>query len=347
MPVDATCADPRESFVATLQKTAAEAAGPGVVERRYDLAGGMVTVRFAGEALLPALTRALRHLETSSSDATTLTIDVWDSASTGVAMPPPPWKHEDHLKHGRIRGFFGDGLYSVYWPFGRSLYVTDLPRQRAWHWMPSLAEMPFVISAAPLHPILHVWAAGRGVQYVHAGAVGGSEGCVLIVGQGGRGKSSTALACLANGLGYLSDDYCLVTDTDGPRAWSLFSSAKLTDNGLTRMPEFGPVIANPDRLPLHKAVIFVQEHWPERLVRSAPIRAVVIPRVAGVTASRLHPATAAEAFAAVAPSTTLQLAAADADTMHSIRRVITGLPAWHLDLSDDPADIARTVGSLL
>ena len=36
----------------------------------------------------------------------------------------------------------------------------------------------------------------RNLQYVHAGAVGNKNGGILLVGKGGSGKSSTALACL-------------------------------------------------------------------------------------------------------------------------------------------------------
>lgn len=338
--------DRRDAFVESLVRTAHDAGAAGVVERRFALAGAGVAIRFAGPALAAPLTRALGHLDDNGPDPT-LTIDVWDSETTGVAMPPPPWSHEDHLEHGRIRGFFGDDLYTVYVPRGRTLSVTDLRRRHGWHWMPSPATMPFVATANPFHAILHVWAADRGVQYVHAGAVGDEDGCVVIVGPAGRGKSSTALACLDSGIGYLGDDYCLITLDPEPTAWSLFSSAKLTSVGLARMPSFAPLVANADREPRDKAIVFVNEHWPERIVRRAPIRAIVVPRLHGGKHSSLRPATAADAFGAVAPSTVLQLPVADATTLRGLRRLAGSVPVWHLDLAEDPADVAATVRSLL
>ena len=72
---------------------------------------------------------------------------------------------------------------------------------------------------------------------LHAAAVGTADGGVLIVGRGGVGKSTTALACLAAGMKYVADDYLVVQLDPEPRAFQLYGTAKLEASQLRHFPE--------------------------------------------------------------------------------------------------------------
>jgi hypothetical protein len=75
---------------------------------------------------------------------------------------------------------------------------------------------------------------------VHAGAVA-REGCgVLFIGVGGRGKTTTALACARAGCQFLGDDLCVVEAgaPDGsapPLVHGVYSTAKLNADSLRRL----------------------------------------------------------------------------------------------------------------
>ena len=64
----------------------------------------------------------------------------------------------------------------------------------------------------------------------HAAVIGEDGVGLLIVGEGGRGKSTLALAAIGAGMDYLGDDYCLVDPQPPYRAYRLFNTAKLQVN---------------------------------------------------------------------------------------------------------------------
>ena len=62
---------------------------------------------FAGERLTRHLLPALEHLAVATGRVPQMTIHVWDSESTGVAMIPPPgisdiWIHEAKVAGGSL-----------------------------------------------------------------------------------------------------------------------------------------------------------------------------------------------------------------------------------------------------
>ena len=84
--------------------------------------------------------------------------------------------------------------------------------------------------STPLRHILHLALATRGVQFVHAGAVGRPDGGVIIVGRSGSGKSTSTLSTLGSDLLYAGDDYVGVSlnpDGGGPYVHSLYGCGKL------------------------------------------------------------------------------------------------------------------------
>src|SRR5262245_28667317 len=59
----------------------------GAIEQQFLIGGQIVRLRFAGDALVHSLTRALAHLRTESTATAALTLDIWDSGSTGRPLP--------------------------------------------------------------------------------------------------------------------------------------------------------------------------------------------------------------------------------------------------------------------
>jgi hypothetical protein len=66
------------------------------------------------------------------------------------------------------------------------------------------------LRSQPANRAIASWLASPTVQLAHAAAVA-LDGCgVLLVGVGGRGKSTTALACAQAGFSFLGDDLCVI-----------------------------------------------------------------------------------------------------------------------------------------
>jgi len=139
-----------------------------------------------------------------------LEIVVFDAASEGVAIPDPLSTRGDGTRGGGLVAAAAAGRRAFYQPEAGVLSLLDESRGRAYCWLRNAAAVPYYEYAAPLRHILQWWMVSRGGALLHSAAVGSGDSGVLITGPSGSGKSETALACQAAGLGFTSDDYVLV-----------------------------------------------------------------------------------------------------------------------------------------
>jgi hypothetical protein len=291
---------------------------------------------------MPAIDPALSHLAVERHATATLDVRLWDSASSGVPVPAEPEPGVAALVDPSV-----DIVRSAYHMVPRILSLFDPASEQAVLWVPDARQVPWNEVASPLRTILHWWARGRGLQFVHGGAVGIDGQAVLLAGPSGAGKSTSALACLLGGLDYLGDDYLLVSTTGGPTVHSLYSAAKLQPGHLHAFPELSPLMANPGFGADEKGLWFVQQHFPERTRRQAVARAVLVPRVTGRPETSLSPISAAAALIALAPSTIVQLSGADQGSLSAIGAFLATVPAHSLELGTDLAGVATTVRRFL
>ena len=316
----------------------AAAAAGGVVRRHYAIAGLSVTLRFAGPALVERLSAALGHHPDGEARGPALTISIWDTASTGVPLPAFPRDAFDGGTSGVARIAEPPAVRAKYRPDSRTLSLLDRNADQATFCVHDPAQLPYWETGAPFRSILHWWMADHGRQLVHAAAVGGATTGLLLVGRGGSGKSSTALACLASGsaLRYAGDDYCLVSFDPQARAYSLYSSAKLDASQARQFPGLAHSIVNADRLASEKALYLVHPHFPQRLRETFAVAAIVIPVVAERGRSWLEPTSAGSALLALAPSTILQLPGAGRTALATLSRLVQRVPCYVLHLGGDP-----------
>jgi hypothetical protein len=250
----------------------------GVEEHHFRVAGQVMRLRFVGPALVPKLIPALEHLRVQPQRAG-LTAQLWDEASTGVALPPPPRSLDRYLPRGKIKAVDHPNLRSVLLPGAKGASLCDVAINTAYYWMAGAAHVVYWESAAPLRNIIHAWLGGHGIQLVHAAALGTEDGAVLLAGKGGSGKSTTSLFGLADGLHYLGDDFCLVsTEATEATVHSLYSSAKINADNLHRIPALRVAVSNPDRLPEEKAIFYFAKAYGGQLPACLPLKAILIPR---------------------------------------------------------------------
>lgn len=352
--------DPVAFFDTVLDRfRSAQSAAAGTVTRRFRIDRYVVRLDFAGPALVESLTPALAHLEIPADDAPPdLTVCIWDSASTDTSWPKMPWfaaaGHVDsagrkidnlYTPRGDVRGYctdriamhVGDRLFSL----------LDSERAVGIYWCDDVATLPLWERGAPLRAILHWWLRARGLQLVHAGAIGTPAGAVLLAGKGGSGKSTTALTALRHGLRYLSDDYSLIALDPAPSVHSLYNTAKVRPDNLERVPHLRDAVVNADALGAEKALFFVHRSFPELVTRSLPLRAILLPRVTGLRDTTVTPASSRESLAALSLSTLHQLAGSGRELLQTIARLVAAVPTHHLNLGTDLAQIPTTLTRVL
>ena len=303
-------------------------------------------MRFAGSGLSVRFKRALAHLEVESAREPDCTFFVGDDATTGVRLPVDRFaspgtyvvtSSDDPTRtavaaYDAERGIFNaldrDGGIGVFW-------CSDAMRLPQWE------------DGAPLRILLHWWTANDQRHQVHGGAVGRSGGGVLVVGPGGSGKSTTALACALGGLEYAGDDYTVVCMKEGPTAHSLYNSAKLEWKHAGRFPSLMGSISNQAGRGDEKALIFMNEVMPDRVVPRLDIAAVLVPEVGTIDVASASAISRAEALRALALSTIAQLPGGADQALSVMRALIAAVPCYRLTLGRDIGSVVGVVDDVL
>lgn len=329
---------------------AAEGRAGGPVERSFRVAGQALRLRFAGAALVAAMTDAFAHL-TAADDRDRdeaidpgLTVCLFDSVSTRTELPACPWSRREQDVRGDVPGLCDQRFMVAHCWWNGVVGLLDRARRRALFWIRDAADFPFNERGSPLLMSLHAWLQLCGLQLLHAGAVGTAGGGVLLAGRGGAGKSTTALACLLGGLSYAGDDYCVVAVEPPPMAHSLYNSGKLSWAGLHRFPQLPRAVAH--SAGGDKALFFLCALHPERLVPRLPIRAVLLPCVHGGTECTIEPLSRAVALREMVSSTIAQIPGADGAVLTAAAAFVRQLPCYRLRVGSDMGRIAARVADL-
>jgi hypothetical protein len=320
----------------------------GTLVHSFEIAGRRIRISFAGSAMVPHVLPALQHLEVGSDGDCELRIAVWDSASTGVELPEPPWDAGALASRCEIVGLESSAeLEIAYQPGSGVLTMLDGEGATAMIWIDDSGSCPYWEAAAPLRSLLHWWCAKHDQQLVHGAAVGLDEGAILLTGKGGSGKSTTALQALTEGMQYLGDDYVVCELLEGrAKVHSLYNTAKVDRAALRRLPQLAAKISDPPA-EQEQAVLFANHSYAGQLTRSADLKVILVPKVTGELDSRLYPLKPSQAFLALAPTTVFQLPGAGQDTTAFLRRLVSTLPSFMLELGQRPEGVIPILRSAI
>ena len=339
-------------FWRQLQAVTAQAlARCSVSDCRLQVMDQQIRMLCTGEQLLSAFMPALAHLKIANTPqpAPDITFSLCDSAATGIRPPFPPFHPVNYHRYGQ-RAMDEDDRYAVmHSPSTDMIFAYDKVQRHGILWVADGTTLSIYECAAPVQTLFH-WALRQdGRQIVHAAAVGQADGGVLLVGNTGAGKSTTALSVLqSDQLRYLSDDKCLVSLDPEPRAFGLFNSAKIKDDMLDHLPLLRPMLVGRDEtIKVGKSLTFLYPHFQKQLICSFPIRALVIPRIAHLEKPHLTLTRPSDAFRVLGPSTVLWLPGAEADSYHFLAQLVKRLPCYFLDLAKNPADNLGCISALL
>jgi len=324
----------------------ASLAAGGAVQMDCDIAGFGVRLRFANVDLLSALTPALAHSRTAELGERPLTIDIWDNGFAKGAIEPPPWRRKEPALLGSL-DYYHDARFQMLYKHRSELWALDQNQDRAFYGCASPKMLTACHAAVPLRYLLHWWLVRRGFVFCHAAAVGLASGAVLIGGKSGSGKSTTALACLVDGLRFLGDDLTLVGPPLDPWVASVYSTAKLNADNLHRFPTLASRIHNAGQLEDEKALLYLAQWVPEQLAAKLPLRAIILPSIAERPASRLRPLSPAASLALLAPNTIQQLCGAEQATMELLASMVQRVPSFILEFGTDLAQAPKLIRGLL
>jgi hypothetical protein len=107
------------------------------------------------------------------------------------------------------------------------------------------------------------------------------------------------------------------------------------------------MVSNPDQLSREKALCFLWEHVPERLISDTPLRAVVLPRVNGTAPAATVPGDPSEALKALAPSTVLLAPSYGEATLAALAALVRHVPIYELHTGPDVASVPDAIEEIL
>lgn len=243
------------------------------------------------------------------------------------------------------------GQYRV--PGGAFVLHSAEPRQIQGYW-PGVQheELDLVLSpqartagdllAHPAHEAMTAWLGSHGRYALHAAGVECGGRGVLLVGEGGQGKTTTALAAVQRGFGYLGDDVCWLSFGDEgsgpPMIHGIYATCKLNPDSRQRLglDEEADLGTTPGGKTVHRLPGEVNFR------RSAPLAAIVLvsstvgPVGSAWAATPLNTSEAIRVLAqALAPYLRIKGPTApglSAMTMLQRQLPIVRLPlTWHLD----------------
>jgi hypothetical protein len=313
----------------------------------YCLLGKGVRLRFTSSDLYTAMTPALAHRQVDILDAPDLVVDIWDSYSSGLDFEKP-----DVILNPRydIPDLNTETYFTLFNQRERSITMFNrLEGHAVWAIEDFRLLDTHVIYTEPLLPLFQVWGTDQETTIVHAASVGYDNQAVLLVGQSGAGKSTTAILCLRDGLQFLGEDYCIVHPyANPPYVESLYNTCKLAGWSTDHLPEMHKYIRFAADEIMDKTIFSVYPGFREQIVESLPISAIVVPQVTGQETTTWHTVSPAIAMRALAPSTIFQMIdSASKKQFHSMAQLVKTVPTYSIQLGTDIDNISSVVRDIL
>ncbi len=343
-PVPLSTSGPEAFFLSAHQAFELSARTAGAEQRFFKIGNQIICLQFAGKAMVSGLTRALAHLaidptvpDHKPDNTPDLTICIWDSQSTGVAMPPPPWNADAYEARGQISSFWTQEINTAYYMGNGTLNMLHLGERTALYWLYDADDLNVYDRAMPLRNLLEWWMLAQDHYILHCAAVGTVTGGLLLAGLGGAGKSNTAISCLLGGLGYLGDDQCLVGLAPEPMVYSLYNTGRVLKEDLSRLmglPAADGLYPSGDEI---KLLHYFCGTYSSALVAAAPLRAIVMPKVTGRKEAQLSSISPHEVFMGLSPVSMPHDLARRRQLIEATARMPRLLPSYRLELSTTPA----------
>lgn len=328
-------------FVAAAVDRARDAARSAPTQTINLAPGGVgVRIHLTGERVIAELGPALLVAEQPGDPL----VELWsfDHAGSGLTPPPAPWSRADFRLREEIAGWTEPPLLASFDTAHATISVADTDAGTGIQWARDAAAMAPWEGGAPLRYLLRWLLAPHGLHLVHGAVVGDEHGGVLLVGRGGAGKSTAALACADAGMGLVADDYFLLGAGSELVAHPLFAVAKADDAAIELL---GPIAA---RAPWAPRDWRGKYRLPvgDLITGSMVIRAIVCPRRAGRTGTPVVGG-ARSAAREVVTSSLSQLPGASATTLAALRPLFDRLPCFELETGPDVERIPLVLTALL
>jgi hypothetical protein len=314
-----------------------------------ELAGVFIRLDFAGNALVPYILPAIEHLLVEDSTVSTpYTISIWDSGSTGIHFPQSPCEIEAIQIRGELAGFLSDRFESAYFSHARMLSFVDHEKNHGVVCFVNPNEIPAFELSCPLRGLFSWILRRNNIVMVHAASVGTSNGSLLIGGNSGAGKSSTALRGLIGGLTYFGDDICAISiNANLPKTHGIYCSGKVHSSDLDLFPALHASNYGHFEEEYDKEIFFFNKDFSSQLQKMGNLKAVIVPHQNPTIEIGFEPLSRANALSIICSSSKLLLPDAGNEIFRVLSSILHQVPCFRFNLGNDPSKIANSIENFL
>ena len=277
-------------------------------------------------------------LEQASAHASTLdTVHAWSPLRVLLAtgrtlsradLPAPlrpstlPAQGTTIVRAGDLTAIVGDGM----------TWIVDDATGVALRWTETAADVPIWESIRPLRVALRWWSTRHGGALLHSAAVAREGRAMLLVGDAGAGKSTTAFSCLGRGLDVLGDDYCLVQPDVGgvPRVFTTYRLGNLTRRSMDLLPGLADRVRG---VSMQGKLVVPLDALPPGRESATVVGVAAVTQQPGAAAS-LAPIRPMEVLQRLAPNTVSQIPGWTRQTLEVCSRVVASTPTYELTVGD-------------
>jgi len=315
------------------------------IVKDINIADLVIRLKFAGDSMMSFVLPAISHLETASNSlSVNYTIEIWDSGSTNTDLPIAPCTIDDIQVRGEIKGFKSARFETAFFTHARMLTLLDHESKSGIVCVADNSSIPAFELACPLRGILSWILRRNNIVMLHAAGIGTAEGSVLIGGNSGAGKSSTALRCLAGGLNYFGDDICAISLlNDTPHIHSVYSSGKTLTNDLMKFPKLIPYVHGHFDEEYEKEIFFFNTLVSSEKNHNGHLKAIIIPHQNAQLEIGFQKLSFARALSVICSSSKLLMPDGGNEIFQMLSAVIHHIPCYQFNLGNDPTLIPETL----
>ncbi len=313
----------------------------------FSLCGKNVKFHGAGKQLIDKFKKPFLHgLNNKEETKADLEIFFWDTKSTNINMPPPPWSHENFSIRGDIASHTNENIKTFYnWKTGE-VTCLNIALNKAVYWIKSHEDLGLNDYSHPLNSIFAPWLSKNNMLLIHSAAISEDNRAILITGRGNIGKSTTALTCAENGLGYISDDY-VVYNTIDKSLYCLFSSGKRrTESKITHDKLNRNLSKDPDTS-TEKQTFFFGNDEEINIVHKSKLNAIFIPEITDNKEPKIVKTDKEDIYKALILSSMRYLPGNNSCELNKMKELIEEFPTYKIKLSKDKKAVAKCIQNFI
>jgi hypothetical protein len=314
----------------------------------YRFAGFNVRIRCVGSNLSAIHEKVFKHLmveDAGLSEDFDLTIDLWDQKETKF-LCPVDLISEESIKLRTVTASTDSRIVADQ-DLDASLFL-DRKDKRIIASFSSAGTMNNYDLSKPFNRLLALWYRDMNVEIIHSSMISKNRKGILFLGEGGSGKTTSALSCLNDGFNYLGDDHIGLTEIDDAFiGHSLYASALIYKNHFKQFPQLQKFELQNNKQEDGKSIIYFSNGYLNKIDNYAEIKVLLLPKVVDSKNSSFRKAGKAEAFLAAAPSSLRLQISPGKKGFKTISQLVDRTPSYWIYIGKDLDEIPKCVNEII